>query len=65
MIDDSKQCLNNLFFSSVRHIKREANKVVHDCMAKLSNSQLLDEEWIGECPLFLQAVILAHQEVFG
>jgi hypothetical protein len=34
-------------------------------MAKLATFQLLDEEWIGKCTLFLHDVILADQWKFN
>jgi hypothetical protein len=47
----------------VHHIKRDTNMAAH-VIVKCAISQSLDKTWIGECPFFIQTIVLAGRENF-
>jgi hypothetical protein len=60
LVDEAKQGLCCMQPVVIQHVLREANQAAH-LLAKTAVSQLLDKEWIEECPLSIQNVISAEQ----
>jgi len=60
-IEDSKILPQNLQFSDVRHVRREANRTSH----RLAKNELISMEdtiWMRNYLSFIQSIVLAEQD---
>jgi hypothetical protein len=60
LIEDAKLWIQSLPQVAIHHARREAN-VVTTCLAKLANSQCLDDVWMGDYPPMIRNVFLAKK----
>lgn len=62
LIEDTQVQLNSIHSCLMRHVHNEANEAAHR-VAKTDILQSLNQVWKEKYILFIQSIVLAHQDV--